>query len=54
MDKVATLVAKKLKITNWNAWWQNEQPIDFNSMGSVLTIADNVINNRQLLKFRKE
>jgi F-type H+-transporting ATPase subunit alpha len=50
MDKVAATVAKKLKVTNWGSWWQNEQTIDFNSMGYVITIADNVINVRGLNK----
>jgi hypothetical protein len=53
MDKIATLVAKKLKITNWSSWWQNEQPIDFNSMGYVLTIEDTIdIDLNNLIYFR--
>jgi hypothetical protein len=42
MDKVAATVAKKLKVTNWSSWCQNKQTINFNSMGSVLTIADKI------------
>ena len=38
------------KQDNWAAWWQEELAVDFNSMGYVITVADNVVNVRGLNK----
>jgi F-type H+/Na+-transporting ATPase subunit alpha len=39
---------QKSQVNNWSTWWSDEQTIDFNSMGYVITIADSVINVRGL------
>ena len=39
---------QKAQVNNWSTWWSDEQTIDFNSMGYVITIADSVINVRGL------
>jgi F-type H+-transporting ATPase subunit alpha len=38
------------KQENWAAWWSDELAVDFNSMGYVITVADNVVNVRGLNK----
>ena len=38
------------KQDNWASWWQEELAVDFNSMGYVITVADNVVNVRGLNK----
>ena len=38
------------KQENWSAWWSDELAVDFNSMGYVITVADNVVNVRGLNK----
>jgi F-type H+-transporting ATPase subunit alpha len=43
-------VSKKAKVNKWGSWWSQESLFNFNTMGYVLTIGDNVINVRGLNK----
>ena len=37
-----------LEDQQWDAWWSSELIVDFNSMGHVITVADNVVSVRGL------
>jgi len=34
--------------TKWHHWWQNQLSVNFNTMGQVITVADNVVTVRGL------
>ena len=34
--------------TKWSHWWQNQLSVNFNTMGQVITVADNVVTVRGL------